>query len=158
MVEMASHKNEITTGDKLCNSSNPRTSTEDRPLSYPGKNSNHAPISSRFLSNAPVLNIAAHARLYDKSLTSLIGEKINKLMSGCRCLYINGGVLMGIPLLVDNPMYSISKDKRQHCRLVGTAKGLLRRFMKNSNDPSNTLGTARCKKIIKKPLSEIIRE
>ena len=146
---MASHKNEITTGDRLCNISNSWTSTEDFPMSDPGKNSNHAPISSTFLSNAPVLNIAARARLYDRFLTSLIGEKINKLISGCRCLYINGGVLVGIPLLEENSMYSISKDKRQHCRLVGMPKGLLRRFMKNSNEPSNTVGTARCKKELK---------
>ena len=56
---------------------------------------------------------------------------------------------MGIPLLGENPICYISKDNRQHCRLVGMPKGLLRRFMKNSNDPSNTVGTTRCKKELK---------
>ena len=78
---------------------------------YPAKNSKHAQTSSMFLSNVPVLNIAAHARLYDRSLTSLIGEKTNKLINGCSCLYTNGGVLMGIPPLRGNPMHSITKDR-----------------------------------------------
>ena len=58
----------------------------------------------------------------------------------------------GIPLLGGNPIYSISNEKRQNCRLVSTANGLMRRFLKNSNDPTNTVGNAHCKKRKKKIL------
>jgi hypothetical protein len=77
---------------------------------------------------------------------SSMGEKISKLIKVCSCLYIKDGVLIAIPLVGDRLMYSTRRDNKEPCRLLGNAKGLLRRFIKNSNDPSKAVGIVSCRR------------
>lgn len=77
---------------------------------------------------------------------SLSGERMNKLINGCKCLYIPGGVLKCVELIDDDGIYSTSKDSKECCKILGNNKGFPRRLMKNSNDPSKVCGNLRCKK------------
>lgn len=111
----------------------------------PGKEIIQASTSEIFWSNAPVLTMDAFAKIYARSLVSLDGEYIKRLIKGCKCLYIKSGILAEALLPGDCPIDSTNKDNRDCCCAIGRLKILLGRILKKSKEPPKALGTIHCK-------------